>query len=142
MDSVIISANIIHAEPQRTTMYTCCRDGQQKENTAPRKTSQKRKCSASRKLPDTFCLARMTATEYLESGKVVVDYIATHTGHDLNVKECKYLPLPTSVRKQVMDMLASGVQLEKVLEGEFIIVANIINTCILYYHHILQSDSW
>ena len=41
-----------------------------------------------------------------------------------------------------MDMLASGVQLEKVLEGEFIIVANIINTCILYYHHILQSDSW
>ena len=45
----------------------------------------------------------MIATEYLDSGKVVVDYIATHTGHDLNVKECKYLPLPTSVRKHASD---------------------------------------
>lgn len=81
-------------EPSSVIMY---RDGQHKGNTAHRKTLQTRKRSESCKLSsEPFCLASITAREYLHSGKVTVNYTAAHTNHHLDLEECKHLPLPLS----------------------------------------------
>ena len=99
----------------RTTMYACCRDG----NSSSRITSQKRKGKVSRKMgSECYCLSNMIATEHTESGRVVVKYVMTHTNHQPNVMECKHLPLPQSVTHKVRELLASGVQMERVLDGK------------------------
>ena len=59
----------------------------------------------------------MTACENLNTRVVTVSYIATHTNHPLELKECKYLPLPKTVAVRVKTLLASGVQMEKIMDG-------------------------
>ena len=59
-----------------------------------------------------FCLAHITATENLISRKVSVKYVATHTNHQLNLEECKNLPIPRSIADEVKRMFANGVQVE------------------------------
>lgn len=71
-----------------------------------------------RKIEEGFCLARLTATENVHTGAVTVSYISTHTSHELNLSECKYLPLPRSVRQDVQEMLSKNIRMEKVLDGE------------------------
>jgi len=51
------------------------------------------------------------------TGKVELTYICTHTNHSLGLEECKYLPLPLSVRKEIQEKFAQGVTLERIMDG-------------------------
>ena len=66
---------------------------------------------------ENFCLAHITANENVTSGKVSIKYVSTHTNHAINIEECKHLPLPKSVVEQVRMMFASGIQVEKIMDG-------------------------
>ena len=106
-------------DDKRVSIFSCCRDGEQRGNTSVRKTDKKRNPKTSRKL-NGFCFARITATECLSTGVVTVYYIATHTNHDLTLDECKHLPLPQSVRKTVQEMLAKDISMDKVLDSKLL----------------------
>ena len=108
-----------YLEPTRSVMYTCCDDGQYKPNSAPRKSNQTRKHTQTRKLGEKYCLARMTATKNLKTGTVSLQYIATHTNHELSLAETKHLPLPQSLKKEVQDKFAKGISLERIMDGEY-----------------------
>ena len=96
---------------------TCCRDGKARKNMCPRKTNETRKsCKNSRKL-DSYCLARMLVKHHLLTGKVDVIYNSTHTNHSLGVEECKHIPLPVSVRKEIQEKFAQGITLERIMDG-------------------------
>ena len=102
----------------RSLLYTCCRDGKPRENKCPRKTDEKRKImKKSRKLEGSYCLARMHVKHHISSGNVVVTYISTHTNHSLGLEECKYIPLPQSVRKEIQQKFAQGITLERIMDG-------------------------
>ena len=117
---MLLLCNAIIVDQHRIVVYTCCRDGKYRGNIGNRITSQKRKFKETRKLgPELFCLANMTATQNLETGKVTVNYTATHTNHKLSLMECKHLPVPKSVKEKVKTMLANGVQMEKVMDGMY-----------------------
>ena len=93
-----------------------------------KKTSKKRKSSRdSRKLDNSYCLARMYVKQHHPTGKVEVTYISTHTNHSLGVKECKYLPLPLTVRKEIQEKFAQGVTLERIMDGK--------NACVYNYSY-------
>ena len=91
-----------------TVMYVCCRDGKKKDHNGPSKTRKKQKHAISRKI-EKYCMARIIATEYLKTGNVHVRYTCTYTNHDLGLEECRYLPLPQSVRKDIQQQFATGV---------------------------------
>lgn len=101
----------------RSIVYTCCRDGKVRHNKQQRKTSVTRRMALSRKLGETFCLSRMTVTEDLATKEVTVAYIATHTNHQLSLKENKFLPLPQSVKKEVGEKFSKGVSIERIIDG-------------------------
>ena len=88
------------AGESRTVLYTCCRDGNKREHTGPSKTGKTRKHRQSRRL-ENYCIARTIATEDQSEGRVEVKYISTHTNHELTVTECRHLPRPNSVRKDI-----------------------------------------
>ena len=93
------------------------RDGTARENKLPRKTDKKRKAvKGSRKLED-YCLARMHVQHNQTTERVKVTYICAHTNHSLELEECKYLPLPQSVRKEIQEKFAQGVTLERIMNG-------------------------
>ncbi len=73
---------------------------------------------------DSYCLSSISVTEHMESGKVVANYVATHSNHQIFLNECKHLPLPHSVKTEVQTMLANGVQLETVLDGNPFFIMN------------------
>ena len=60
----------------------------------------------------------MTVVENVESGVVSVEYISTHTGHNPSVGECKHLPLPPSLRKEVQEKFSAGITIERIMDGE------------------------
>ena len=62
----------MYTEIASTALYTCCRDGREKENRLPKKTSQTRKHRGSRKV-EGYCISRMMVTRE-NSGKVPVKY--------------------------------------------------------------------
>lgn len=66
---------------------------------------------------EKFCLAHITATEDVLSGKVSVKYTPTHTNHEVTLKECKNLPLPKAVAEQVKRLFSTGVTIEKIMDG-------------------------
>ena len=101
----------------RAVMYVCCRDGKRKVHSGPNKTGKKRTCGTSRKI-EKFCIARMSVTEHLESGKVVVRYISSHTNHESDLTQCKHLPLPLSVKKEIQQQFAAGVSLERIIDSK------------------------
>ena len=118
----------------QTTLYTCCRDGDTHISVKSPTTTQKRRGRATRKLgSDNYCLSSMTAHETMESGKVVVNFVTTHTNHHNCLAECKHLPLPKSVHKKVQSLLASGVQIERVLDGRWFSM----NHCYVVLNHVL-----
>ena len=113
---VTLSQSCFYTE-LRNLLYTCCRDGASRDNKLPRKTKQKRQSiKGSRKLED-YCLARMYVKHYQSTRRVEVTYICTHTNHLLGLEECKYLPLPQSVRKEMQEKFAQGVTLERIMDG-------------------------
>ena len=68
----------------------------------------------------SYCLARMTAVENTQSGRVEVEYISTHTNHVLGVQECTNLPLPKSLHKTVKEKYSQGISIERIMEGKVI----------------------
>ena len=114
--SVVLYA--LNTDDVRTVMYTCCRDGQYKQNTTPRATNSTRITKESRKLgKDSYCLARMTANENLQTGKVWLQYISTHSNHELSLAESKHLPLLNSVKEEVQEKFAKGISIERIMDG-------------------------
>ena len=105
-------------------MYTCCRDGNKREHMGPSITGKSRKHRQSRKL-ESYCIARMIATEYQSEGRVEVKYISTHTNHELTVTECRHLPLPISVRKDICQQFATGISLERIMDSMYTYIHNI-----------------
>lgn len=126
-NSLLRVMNVCCIGPNRSVAYVCCRDGSKKEvkNRHPNKTGQVRKHVGTRKLGN-FCISRIMATEYLETGRVNVTYISSHTNHLLGIKECKYLPLPPSVKKYIQQQFAAGVTLDRVINGIAIASLHII----------------
>ena len=62
----------------RILLYTC-RDGKPRENKTHRKTEKKRlSLKKTRKLADSYCLARMYVKHHLSTGNVEVEYTYTH----------------------------------------------------------------
>lgn len=104
-------------EQTRTTSYSCCRDGKYRENCQQRVTEGKRKRQISRKLANSYCIARITAVEFIDTGKIVVDYISTHTNHELDAHECINLPLPSSTHKDIREKLAQGIPIARIMDG-------------------------
>ena len=104
----------------RILLYTCCRDGKPRENKTQRKTEKKRLfLKKTRKLTDSYCLARMYVKHHLSTGKVEVEYTYTHKNHSPGVKELKHLPLPTSVREEIKEKFSQGVTLERIMNGKY-----------------------
>jgi len=95
--------------------YICCRNGHYKENMKARITNKKRcKQRDSRKINDT-CLS-WTYANHFNDGHVEVEYIPTHTGHDLDHRELNYFPLPDCI-KEVATKLSLGVNPSRILSG-------------------------
>ena len=59
----------------------------------------------------------MMVKKNTDTGKVRVTYIPTHTNHSLGLAECKYIPLPKSVCQEIEEKFASGIRLEKIMDG-------------------------
>lgn len=88
-----------------------------KGHTGPSKTGKTRKHAVSRKI-ENFCLARMIAVEHLKEGRVHVRYISSHTNHEVGIQECRHLPLPQSVKRDIQQQFATGVSLEKIIDSK------------------------
>ena len=54
---------------------------------------------------------------YQSTGRVEVTYICTQANQILELEECKYLPLPQSVRKEIQEKFAHGITLERIMDG-------------------------
>jgi len=61
------------------------------------------------------------AVEDLQTGNVTATYTSTHTNHNLELEECKHLPLPESTIKRVKTLIANDVQMEKIMDGVLIL---------------------
>lgn len=104
----------------RNLLFVCCRDGIQRKNTLPRATEQKRRfIRGSRKLQESYCIARMHVKHFSKPESVEVSYISTHTNHAVGIQECKYLPLPLSLRKEIQEKFSQGVTLERIMSGKY-----------------------
>ena len=99
---IMLCVFLAPADKTRTVLYVCCRDGKKIGHFGVNKTGKTRKRVASRKI-DTYCTARITATENLVTGKVHVRYLSSHMNHNLGLQECRYLPLPPSVKKEIQE---------------------------------------
>ena len=97
----------------------CCRDGNKRTHEERTEASKPRLHTKSRKLDD-YCLARMIAKEHLKERKVEVKYMKTHTNHEVDIGECKYLPLPLSTKKEIEQQFATGKSLEKIMDGKIL----------------------
>ena len=133
----------------RVVLYTCCRDGMARDNECPRKTKKCRKKRPTRKLDkDGFCIARMTATENLKTGMVTVNYISSHSCHKPSIDECKYLPLPASLRQKVLEKCAAGITIEKIMDGELTVLRvmqccySIVFLCVCVHASVCVCYSW
>ena len=110
-------------------------DGQARVNRQLRKTPATRKTKGSRKLEGGSCIARMMVSENKQTGVVTIDYVSTHTGHKPSLDECKYLPLPTSLRREVQEKFSAGVTVERIMNGKcFLCLLNILAWSWMYRH--------
>ena len=69
---------------------------------------KKRSNRGSQKLQE-YCVARMHVKHFTKPASVEVTYISTHTNHAVGIQECKYLPLPLAVSKDIQEKFAHGV---------------------------------
>ena len=49
--------------------------------------------------------------------------------HNLGLQECRYLPLPPSVKKEIQEQFAAGVSLERIIDS---------NKCTVEYNNTYQ----
>ena len=70
---------------------------------------------------------------FTKPATVEVTYISTHTNHAVGIQECKYLPLPLSVRKDIQEKFSQGVTLERIMSGKYMYI------CIIILHRIKLS---
>ena len=56
----------------------------------------------------------------LQTGAVNVDYVSTHTGQKASVEECKHIPLPTSLQKEVQEKFVAGITIERIMDGKWL----------------------
>ena len=68
-------------------------------------------------------MARMIATENVKQKKSVT-FLHTHTNHELGIEECKHLPLPQSVRRDIQQQFATGITIERIIDSKR------VSTCI------------
>ena len=61
------------------------------------------------------CLARMKVT--VCEGKVHVHFVAKHTGHVPEIKDCT---IASSMKEQVMEKVLAGVPRDRILTGMFL----------------------
>lgn len=80
---------------------------------------------------ENFCLSRMTATEDIKTGQVKLTFVKTHTNHQPGLEEVKYLPLPEGTKQEVRDKYADGVELDKVIDGNY--YQSIMCCCYILY---------
>ena len=79
-------------------------------------TSQKRlHQKESRKINGT-CISRMYVDE-LKSGRITVQYVSAHTGHELGPQELKYLQLTESTKEEVYMKIGQGIPPKRILQG-------------------------
>ena len=102
--------------------YGCCRDGKYRPNkkcfeNRHDKSIKRRKRKCSRKL-NGVCISRMYVHKYFDQ-HVELEYIPYHTGHELNQNELAFLPLPKSTREAVYLKLSQGVDMNRIVEGDF-----------------------
>ena len=70
--------NTFSETEHKSLLYVCCRDGTQRHNMLPRATEQKRKfIRGSRKLQNSYCVARMHVKHYTNPPKV--EHTSPHT---------------------------------------------------------------
>ena len=62
------------------------------------------------------CISRMYCTRE-PGGCVRVQYIQTHTNHNLSIGELKHMPLPAGTKQKVAMQLSKGVPIPRILEG-------------------------
>lgn len=95
--------------------YACCRDGAppKKYHLTSIKPRTKRQ---SRKIGDT-CISRIYA-KHKANGVVLVEYISSHTNHDLSLEQSKFLPLPKDVKSTIAMKLNMGIPVERILDGK------------------------
>ena len=74
--------------------------------------SGKARATHSKKLGQP-CLARISANMSGE-GKVAVQFVANHTGHEPHIKDCNLAP---SVKEEVMRKVMAGIPRQRILEG-------------------------
>ena len=60
------------------------------------------------------CIANMKIQEDTLTGKVIVDYCSTHTGHSMQL--C-HLPIPDLIKHTISAKLHQGVSVDKILDG-------------------------
>ena len=101
----------------KISLYTCCRDGIPRQNKGMRKSGEKRMRHVdTRKLPDSYCLARMKVKIYKDTERVEVNYTSTHS-HSIGLDQCKYLPLPITIRREIQEKFVQGISLERIMDG-------------------------
>ena len=84
----------------------------------PWASGQKRRfIRGSRKLQE-YCVARMHVKHFTKPASVDIS-TQCHTNHAVGIQECKYLPLPLSVRKDIQEKFAHGVTLEQIMSGKY-----------------------
>ena len=130
------------AERTQTILYVCCRDGKNRENKWGRKMSSTQQKTESCKTNSGFCTLQMTMTKDLVTGKVKVEYISTHSGHQPCRVELRFLPLPQSLHKEVKEKFAQGITIEKIMDGKFMSVAHKNLIIMLYLHIHFRYQSW
>lgn len=77
----------------------------------------------------------MTATEYHVDGRVEVRYYSHHTNHQPDVRECRNLPLPTSVKEDIQQQFAAGITIEQIMDSMLIYVYIIQQSAHIKYIH-------
>lgn len=60
----------------------------------------------------------MYVTE-LKDGRVELDYISAHTGHNVTNSELIFLPLPNSTKEAVSVKLSQGISTERIVNGMY-----------------------
>ena len=91
--------------------FACCRDGTARESVKKKKRAKRE----SRKI-NAVCISRMYVT--LQSNGIVrVEYISSHTNHDLSLSQVKFLPLPKETKDSIAIKLNLGIPIDRILDG-------------------------
>ena len=112
-----------------TFYFACCRDGTARESSTTSNSTKRRAKRESRKI-NAVCISRMYVT-LKASGTVVVNYISSHTNHDLSLAQVKFLPLPKDTKDSIAIKLTLGIPIDRIMDG----TSKHYSTCTYTYVH-------